>query len=74
MTFQFPLLEEDLAYFHSHTMEKLTHDVLPMGVMSPGVDTVSTVKEKCIQGIGTIANMTETLNKMAPNLKVTKFC
>ena len=55
-------------------MGKLTHDVLRMGVTSPGVDIVSTIKEKCIQGIGTIANMTETLNKMAPNLKVTKFC
>jgi len=70
----FPLLEEDLAYFHSHIMGKLTHDVLRMGVTSPGVDIVLTIKEKCIRGIGTIANMTETLNKMAPNLKVTKFC
>ena len=74
MTFQFPLLEEDLAYFHSHIMGKLTHDVLRMEDMSPGVDIVSTIKEKCIQGIGTIANTTETLNKMAPNLKATKFC
>ena len=74
MTFQFPLLEEDLAYFHSRTMEKRTHDALPMGVMSPGVDTVSTIKENCIQGIGTIANMTKTLIEMAPNLKVAKFC
>ena len=55
-------------------MGKLTHDVLRMEDMSPGVDIVSTIKEKCIQGIGTIANMTETLNKMALNLKVTKFC
>ena len=55
-------------------MGKLTHDVLQMGVTSPGVDIVLTIKEKCIRGIGTIANMTETLNKMAPNLKATKFC
>ena len=55
-------------------MGKLTHDVLRMEVTSPGVDIVLTIKEKCIRGIGTIANMTETLNKMAPNLKATKFC
>jgi len=70
----FRLLEEDLAYFHSHIMGKLTHDVLQMGVTSPGVDIVSTIKEKCIQGIGTIANMTETRIEMAPNFKVAKFC
>ena len=55
-------------------MGKLTHDVLRMGVTSPGVDIVSTIKEKCIQGIGTIANMTETRIEMAPNFKVAKFC
>ena len=55
-------------------MGKLTHDVLRMGVTSPGVDIVSTIKEKCIQGIGTIANMIETLNKMSLNLKATMFC
>ena len=54
-------------------MGKLTHDVLRMGVTSPGVDIVSTIKEKCIRGIGTIANMTETRIEMAPTSKSLSF-
>ena len=39
-------------------MGKRTHDVLPMVVISPGVDIVSKdLAEKCIQDIGTIATI-----------------
>ena len=39
--FQFLLLEDEFVNFHSSIMGKRTHDVLPMVVISPGVNIVS---------------------------------